>query len=100
MLGTQVLFSRHCGHKDRSWWRCLPGSFQFYSSISSVNCSLLTQFLFRIKDLEKKLRSVQLAKKKAEETFRRKWVSAWVVPLAKSLGHVYWRQDGLGCRFG
>lgn len=38
------------------------------------NCSLLIRFLFRIKGLEKKLYSAQLAKKKAEETFRRKCV--------------------------
>lgn len=36
------------------------------------NCSLLIQFLFRIKDLEEKLHSVQLASKRAEDTVRRK----------------------------
>lgn len=58
--------------RTRSWWlppRPLPAPLW-----SLCNCSLLIRFLFRIKDLERKLHSLHLAKKKAEETFRRKCV--------------------------
>lgn len=68
------------------------------------NCSLLIRFLFRIKGLEKKLHSVQLAKKKAKETFRRKcvflpgwchWKRVWMTltgdePCGRRAGSLSW----------
>lgn len=67
-----VLLPRHCGHRDQILVALPSWLIPLLLLGLLCKCSSLMQFLFRIKDLEEKLHSLQLARKRAEETFRRK----------------------------